>query len=191
MTEVTRILNQIKNGDPSLSDQLLPLVYDELRALAAHRLANEKPGQTLQATALVHEAYIRLVGNDDAKHWDSRRHFFSAAAEAMRRILVENARRRNRKKHGGDFQRAELFDNDLAVNIPADEIVAVDDALEKLGSEDQMAAEILKLRYFAGMSLDEIADALGISRATAYRHWTYARAWIRREVFENEPDLEK
>lgn len=180
MNDVTRILSAIEQGDPKAASELLPLVYDELRKLAAQRMAQERPGQTLQATALVHEAYIRLVGDDtdDARRWDGRGHFFAAAAESMRRILVENARRRDRLKRGGGLARNPLLDVHTALDTPADEILAVDDSLSRLAEEDAEAAEIVKLRYFAGMSVDEAAQSLGISRATAYRHWAYARAWI-------------
>lgn len=179
MTDVTQILSQIEQGDPSASDQLLPLVYEELRKLAAAKIAHEKPGQTLQATDLVHEAYMRLVDVDRAQQWDSRRHFFSAAAEAMRRILVEKARRRGRLKHGGAAQRVELDDNQWVTYTTPDQLLAVDESLARLVQEDATAAEIVKLRYFVGMSVAEAAEALGIHRATAHRHWAYARAWIR------------
>ena len=182
MSDLTAILLNIERGDRGASEQLLPLVYDELRRLAGRRLVHEPPGQTLQATALVHEAYLRLVGGDEGRGWDSRGHFFAAAAEAMRRILVENARRRGRQKRGGGRVRAELLEADLAVDDPPDEVLAVDEALERLAAEDRQAAELVKLRYFAGLSVEEAAAALGMSRATAYRHWTYARAWVRCEV---------
>jgi RNA polymerase sigma factor (TIGR02999 family) len=182
MNDVTRILSAVEQGDAGAAEQLLPLVYDELRKLAAQRLAQEKPGQTLQATALVHEAYLRLVSSDEGRVWDSRGHFFAAAAEAMRRILVENARRRGRQKRGCGRARAELLEADLAVDDPPDEVLAVDEALERLAAEDLQAAELVKLRYFAGLSVEEAAQALGMSRATAYRHWTYVRAWVRCEV---------
>ncbi|MHB8953706.1 MAG: ECF-type sigma factor [Pirellulaceae bacterium] len=178
MTEVTQILSQIEDGDPSAAKQLLPLVYEELRKLAAAKLAQEKPGQTLQATALVHEAYIRLVDMEEAQHWDSRGHFFSAAAEAMRRILVENARRKQRVKHGGASLRLELNDAQLATNLPPDELLQLNDALEELAAHDTIAAELLKLRFFAGLSVEEAASASQVPRTTAYRHWTYARAWL-------------
>lgn len=181
MSEATPIIETVDKAGPRTSERLLPLVYDELRKLAARRLAREKPGQTLHATALVHEAYLRLVGaeGDDAPRWESRGHFFAAAAEAMRRILVENARRRKRLKHGGGMSRVDLHKIHTAIDTPADEVLAVDDALSRLTVEDPEAAEIVKLRYFAGMTVDEAAQALGMSRATAYRHWTYARAWVR------------
>lgn len=182
MSDVTRILSAIEQGDPHAADQLLPLVYDELRKLAARKLSQERPGQTLQATALVHEAYLRLVEPDDSRAWDGRGHFFAAAAEAMRRILVENARRRGRRKREGARARTELLESDLAVNTEAHEVLAVDEALTRLAATDREAAELVKLRYFAGLSVEEAARALGLSRATAYRHWTYARAWVRCEV---------
>jgi RNA polymerase sigma factor (TIGR02999 family) len=187
MSAVTHILDAIERGDPTAAEQLLPLVYDELRRLAALKLAREAPGLTLQATALVHEAYLRLVGTDQAHGWDSRGHFFAAAAEAMRRILVENARRRKRQKRGGGRARAELLEADLAVLEPPNEVLAIDEALVRLAAEDPQAAELVKLRYFAGLSTEEAAQALGLSRATAYRHWAYARAWVRCEVL-GEPD---
>jgi RNA polymerase sigma factor (TIGR02999 family) len=176
---VTHILSQIEAGDPTAAEQLLPLVYEELRKLAAARLANEKPGQTLQPTALVHDAYLRLVDTQRAQHWNSRGHFFAAAAEAMRRILVENARRKSRVRHGSLRRRIDLVDEHSAVDTPADEILAVNEAFERLATEDPQAAEILKLRYFGGLSIEQAGESLGISRATAYRHWTYARAWVR------------
>jgi RNA polymerase sigma factor (TIGR02999 family) len=178
MSEVTRILFAIEQGDAHAASQLLPLVYDELRKLAAQKLAHERPGQTLQPTALVHEAYLRLFGEGEAQHWDNRRHFFAAAAEAMRRILVESARRKSRVKHGGDRQRVELDDHDVPVRPPPDEILALDEALTRLAAEDAAAAQVVQLHFFAGLSIEEAAEALGISRATAYRHWTYARAWL-------------
>lgn len=184
MSDVTQILSRIECGDPGASEDLLPIVYDELRKLAAARLAHEKPGQTLQATAIVHEAYIRLVDVEKAQHWDSRGHFFAAAAEAMRRILVERARRKARVKHGGEYRRADLVEADAVVHSPPDELLMVDDALARLAAEEPQGAEIVKLRYFAGLSVDEAADLLKISRATAYRHWTYARAWIRSEILD-------
>lgn len=182
MTDVTRILSAIEQGDPHAAEQLLPLVYDELRKLAAQKMAQEKPGQTLQATALVHEAYLRLVDSEEARHWDSRRHFFAAAAEAMRRILVEQARRKSRERHGGSARRVDLNENQWVTTTTPDQLLAVDEALSKLGREDQTAAELVKLRYFAGMSVEEAAECLGIHRATAHRHWAYARAWIRADV---------
>jgi RNA polymerase sigma factor (TIGR02999 family) len=182
MSEVTRILSAIEQGDPSASDQLLPLVYDELRQLAAQKLAQEKPGQTLQATALVHEAYLRLVGTDVAPHWNSRGHFFAAAAEAMRRLLVEKARQRGRLKRGGNAQRLDLKAVQLTVEGPADDLLALDEALADLAQRHQDKAELVKLRYFAGLTVSEAAQALGISSATADRHWAYARAWLYRRI---------
>src|SRR5438445_287201 len=178
MTEVTRILSAIEQGDPHAADQLLPLVYDELRKLAAQRLAQEKPGQTLQATALVHEAYVRLVDVDQAQHWNSRGHFFAAAAEAKRRILVERARRKGRRRHGGQWQRVDLDEADLACLLPPDEVLALNDALERLAQLEPLAAELVKVHCFAGLSVEEAAGVLGMSRTAAYRHWTYARAWL-------------
>lgn len=182
MSEASRPSSNAGRGDPMPAEALLPLVYDELRRLASRRLRREASGQTLQATALVHEAYLRLIGNDPGRCWDGRGHFYAAAAEAMRRILVENARRRGRQKRGGGRARAELLEADLAVDDPPDEVLLVDEALERLAAEDRQAAELVKLRYFAGLSVEEAAKALGLSRATAYRHWTYARAWVRCEV---------
>src|SRR3954462_3453866 len=184
MIEVTQILSQIESGDPNAAEHLLPLVYHELRQLAAARLAHEKPGQTLQATALVHEAYLRLVGSTEREpqQWNSRGHFFAAAAEAMRRILVENARRKGREKHGGEFNRVELIESDLAITIPDERLLAIDEALDRLAKEDPQAAELVKLRVFAGFSISEAADVLGLSRTNAYEQWAYARAWLRCQV---------
>ena len=182
MTDVTQILSQIEQGDPSAAEQLLPLVYDELRKLAAAKLANEKPGQTLQATALVHDAYIRLVDVEKAQKWDSRGHFFSAAAEAMRRILVESARKKSRVKHGGEQRRIDLDGVALVGDAPRDDLVALDEALVRFTEFEPQKAELVKLRYFAGFSIDDAADLLGISRTTAKRHWTYARAWLLAEL---------
>ena len=182
MNEVTRILSAVEQGDPQAAEQLLPLVYDELRKLAAQRMAQEKPGQTLQATALVHDAYLRLVGGDGAQHWNSRGHFFAAAAEAMRRILIESARGKARDKRGGDWQRINFEGLDIATSVPPDQLLAFDDALVRLAALDHLAGELVKLRYFAGLSLDQAAMALGISTATAYRHWAYARAWLHGEL---------
>jgi len=178
MNDVTRILSAIEQGDPSAAAELLPLVYEELRKLATARLAQEKPGQTLQATALVHEAYLRLVGNDGARRWDGRGHFFAAAAEAMRRILVENARRKGRIKRGGELRRIDLESADLAASAVPDDLLDLDDALTRLSAEEPEAAELIKLRLFAGLSIDEAAQVLGVSRSTAYDHWAYARAWL-------------
>jgi RNA polymerase sigma factor (TIGR02999 family) len=177
MSEVTQILHALARGDPSAASQLLTLVYDELRRLAAQKLGQEPPGQTLQPTALVHEAYLRLVGVEPESHWDNRRHFFASAAEAMRRILVENARRKKRDKHGGGLRRVELPDLPVADQNP-DDLLALDDALSKLAEEDPPAAEVVKLRLYTGLSVEEAAEALHLSRAQAYRHWTYARAWL-------------
>jgi RNA polymerase sigma factor (TIGR02999 family) len=174
MNEVTRIINAIEQGDLQAAEELLPLVYEELRVLAAQKMAQEKPGHTLQATALVHEAYIRLVGSE-AQNWSSRTHFFGAAAEAMRRILIENARRKKRLRHGGDKQRVEMQDADLTIDAPCDDLIALDEALTKLGEEDPAKADLVKLRYFAGLTLEQAAEMLGISRATADRYWSYAR----------------
>lgn len=182
MSEVTRILRAIEQGDPSAGEQLLPLVYDELRKLAADRMGEEKPGQTLQATALVHEAYLRLVGAKKAQHWNSRGHFFAAAAEAMRRILVEQARKRARLKRGGDRQRLDLDALQLSVPEVADELLALDEALTEFAQEHADKAELVKLRYFAGLTVDEAAKSLGISPSTADRHWTFARAWLYRRI---------
>jgi RNA polymerase sigma factor (TIGR02999 family) len=183
MTEVTRILSRIERGDPRAAEQLLPLVYDELRQLAARRLAYEKPGQTLQATALVHEAYLRLIGPLDSDRYADRGHFFAAAAEAMRHILVDKARRKRRPKHGGGRQRVELAD-DAASDPPSDaeDLLALDEALSRLAADDPEAATVVKLRYFAGLSVEQAAQSLGMSRASAYRHWTFARAWLRQEL---------
>ena len=178
MSEVTLILSAIEPGDPWAAEQLLPLVYDELRQLAARKLAQEKPGQTLQATALVHEAYLRLLGGDKAAHWNSRGHFFAAAAEAMRRILVENARRRRCLKHGGACRRVNLDGAAPCAPGPAEELLALNEALDRLAREDPRKAELVKLRYFTGLSVQEAADVLGISRATADRYWAYAKVWL-------------
>jgi RNA polymerase sigma factor (TIGR02999 family) len=182
MSEVTRILSAIEQGDPSAGAQLLPLVYDELRRLAAQKLAQERPGQTLQATALVHEAYLRLVEGEAERHWSSRGHFFAAAAEAMRRILVENARRRHSLKRGGRQVRHDLDGLQLAAPEPVEDLVALDEALNRLAAAEPVKAELVKLRYFAGMTIEEAADVLGISSATAKRYWTYARTWLYQAV---------
>jgi RNA polymerase sigma factor (TIGR02999 family) len=178
MSEVTRILSAVEQGDPHAADQLLPLVYDELRRLAAEKLAQERPGQTLQATALVHEAYLRLVEVDKAQHWDSRRHFFAAAALAMRRILIDNARHKRTAKHGGGLQRLELDDVEVAAGTRCPDLLALDEALTKLAAEDPIKAKLVTLRYFGGLSVQEAAETLGISRATADRYWSYARLWL-------------
>jgi RNA polymerase sigma factor (TIGR02999 family) len=186
MSEVTRILSAIEQGDPQAAAQLLPLVYDELRRLAAQKLAHEKPGQTLQPTALVHEAYLRLVGGPEAQQWHSRGHFFAAAAEAMRRILVESARRKRRLKHGGGKQRQELLADLVAVSAPDEDVIALDAALSKFAEKHPLHARLVELRYFGGLTGDEAASLLGISPSTADRHWVFARAWLRRELQAGE-----
>jgi RNA polymerase sigma factor (TIGR02999 family) len=179
MSDVTRILSQIESGDPSAAEQLLPLVYDELRKLAAVRLAQEKPGQTLQATALVHEAYLRLVSSGQPENsWNSRGHFFAAAAEAMRRILLNQARDKGRLKRGGQRRRLDLEHVELAVDAPHEDLLALDESIERLAVESSECAKVVKLRFFAGLSIDDTAAALGISPSTAKRHWAYARAWL-------------
>jgi RNA polymerase sigma factor (TIGR02999 family) len=178
MSDVTQILNAIDRGDAHAAAKLLPLIYDELRRLAAQKLANEAAGQTLDATSLVHEAYLRLVGAVDANRWNDRGHFFAAAAEAMRHILVDDARRKRRAKHGGGRQRVPLDDAVAAPPSAAEELLALDEALTQLAAEDPEAATVVQLRYFAGLSVEEAAQSLGIARATAYRHWTFARAWL-------------
>jgi RNA polymerase sigma factor (TIGR02999 family) len=188
MNDVTRILSAIEQGDPQAAEQLLPLVYDELRRLAAAKMAREKPGQTLQATALVHEAYLRLVGGMQAQHWNSRGHFFAAAAEAMRRILVEKARRKQRIRHGRGYQRGELLDVPQPVGPEPETILAIDEAVTRLAEDDPMAANIVKLHAFAGMTLEETGEALGISRATVYREWAYARSTLRLALQDRDPD---
>jgi RNA polymerase sigma factor (TIGR02999 family) len=190
MSEVTRILSAIEEGDASAADQLFPLVYDELRRLAAEKMAQENPGQTLQATALVHEAYLHLVPSGEAsapreQHWNSRAHFFAAAAEAMRRILVDRARRKKSRKRGGNWARVPFDQADLAAPESAGEVLAVDEALAGLAAADPQAAELVKLRYFAGLSIPETAQALNISARSADRLWAYARAWLRRAIGES------
>lgn len=182
MADVTRILSQIESGDPSAAEQLLPLVYDELRKLAAARLAQEKAGQTLQATALVHEAYVRLVAVDEAQSWDSRGHFFVAAAEAMRRILIENARRKQSQKHGGGLMRHAFDDFILAAPELGEELLALDEALQRFAVQDPLKAQLVQLRHFAGLTIEETAQALDISVTTANRYWAYARAWLHQEM---------
>jgi RNA polymerase sigma factor (TIGR02999 family) len=182
MSEVTHILSAIEQGDPHAAERLLPLVYDELRKLAAAKLAQERPGQTLQATALVHEAYVRLVDVDKAQQWKSRGHFFAAAAEAMRRILIDNARRKKSEKAGGDWQRQELIDAELAVDSSGDDLFAVDEALTRFALQHPRAARLVHLRFFLGQTLEEAAAHLGLQSRTAYRDWAYARAWLRREL---------
>ena len=189
MSDVTRILRSIEDGDPKAAEELLPLVYDELRKLAAAKMAQEKPGQTLQATALVHDAYLRLVAVDKARHWNSRGHFFGAAAEAMRRILVESARRKQRPKYGGDLERLSLDEFDAIALEPSSKLLELDEALAKLESREPAKAALVKLRYFAGFSFDAAADLLGISRATAKRYWAYARAWLFAEISDPEDSV--
>ena len=188
MSEVTRILSAIEQGDPHAADQLLPLVYDELRNLAAQRLAREPEGQTLQPTALVHEAYLRLIGSGEAPHWDNRRHFFAAAAEAIRRILLDRARDKHRLKRGGGWKRIQLDSLDLQVDEPPDDLPALDEALEKLAGEEPLCAELVKLRFYAGLSLDDTASALGIARRTADRYWAFARAWLFQTLSQSTGD---
>ena len=195
MNDVTRILLAIEQGEPHASEQLLPLVYSELRGLAAQLMAQEKPGQTLDATALVHEAYLRLVvspgsacSKDNEHFWNSERHFYGAAAEAMRRILVERARHKNCLKAGGGRDRVELDGVDLSAAQPCDDILALDEALEKLAGKDQRKAELVKLRYFAGLTIEQAAGALGISTSTADNDWAYARAWLRLELRREPTD---
>ncbi|TWU28785.1 ECF-type sigma factor [Novipirellula artificiosorum] len=179
MQDVTQILSRIESGDSAASAELLPLVYDELRRLAAVRLSREKPGQTLQATALVHEAYLRIAGGEKSNGWSGRGHFFGAAAEAMRRIMVERARHRKAAKHGGEFERVEFSESDLLDAHAPEKILELNDAIDALAAEDAEAAELVKLRVFADFSVDEAGKMLGFSRTTAYRHWSYARAWLK------------
>src|SRR6478672_8432172 len=183
MSDVTRILSAIEQGDSLAAEQLLPLVYDELRKLAAQRMAQEAPGQTLQATALVHEAYLRLVDVNAPQSWDSRGHFFAAAAEAMRRILIESARHKGRQKRGGALKRVDLDDANLISLAAPDELLLIDEAIAKLAIEDARAAQLVRLRYFAGLSVEEAAEMSGLSRSTAYDHWSYARAWLHYELY--------
>lgn len=181
MSDVTRILDRVQEGETKAAEELLPLVYEELRKLAAHKMAQEVPGHTLQPTALVHEAWLRLVGSSN-QHWNGRGHFFAAAAEAMRRILIEAARRKQTRRHGGGLEREELQESHLVLDRPPDEMLAVHEALAKLGQEDPIAADLVKLRYFVGMTLREAADALAISSSTADRLWAYARTFLRIEI---------
>ena len=190
MSDVTRILEAAQQGDSTAADQLLPLVYDELRRLAAHKMANEAAGHTLQPTALVHEAWLRLVGNENQK-WDGRAHFFAAAAEAMRRILIDRARRKRAARHGGGQQRVELQEVDLASPTDDDQLLAVNEALDKLAVEHQVEADLVKLRYFVGMTNEEAAEVLGISPRTAKYYWTHARAWLYREIGHRESPEDK
>ncbi len=182
MSEVTQVLERVQHGDRRAADELLPLVYGELRKLAAHKMANERPGQTLQPTALVHEAYLRLVGTDQSQHWAGRTHFFGAAAEAMRRILVETARRKKRLKHGGQLERVGLDDVELPLAMPGDELLALDEALDRFSIVDTHAADVVKLCFFVGLTQEQAAQELGISLATAERRWSFARAWLFREM---------
>jgi len=182
MNEVTRLLRAIEQGDPHAPEQLLPLVYDELRKLAAEKMAQEKPGQTLQATALVHEAYLRLADGGQAAAWNSRGHFFAAAAEAMRRILIESARRKKRLKHGGDLERVHVEMTELPTRMSSDELIALDEALEQLKQLEPVKAQLVTLRYFGGLTIEQAAEVLNISRVTAHRYWTYARAWLHQRL---------
>jgi RNA polymerase sigma factor (TIGR02999 family) len=188
MSDLTHILNAVAAGEPRAAEQLLPLLYDELRKLAAAQMAREQPGHSLNATALVHEAYLRLVGE---QRFENRRHFFAAAAEAMRRILVENARRKSRRKHGGEMRRVDVDLVDLPASVGDDQLLALDEALTKLKAEDEFKAQLIQLRFFAGLDNEQAAEVLGVSPATAKRHWRFARAWLRREIsgFE-EPSAE-
>jgi RNA polymerase sigma factor (TIGR02999 family) len=188
MTDVTRILSAIEQGHPRAAEQLLPLVYDELRKLAAQKLAQEKPGQTLDATALVHEAYIRLVDADRASDWNGRGHFFAAAAEAMRRILIDSARRKQADKHGGGRRRADFAEAEAVAAAPPEDLLALDDALGRLARHDPSAGQLVKLCYFAGLSVEQAAEALGLSRTSAYRLWTFARAWLRCQLADDGPE---
>jgi RNA polymerase sigma factor (TIGR02999 family) len=190
MNEVTRILSEIEQGDPHAAEQLLPLVYDELRKLAAQKLAQETPGQTLEATALVHEAYLRLVDTDKACQWDSRSHFFAAAAEAMRRILIDNARRKKCRKRGGGRKRVDLESADLVTRTPPEELLVFDESLRKLAAEDAKAGQLVKLHYYAGLSIEEAGKLLGLARSTAYEHWAYAKAWLHIELYGQQPPSE-
>jgi RNA polymerase sigma factor (TIGR02999 family) len=182
VNEITRILNSLQAGDPAAGEELIPLLYEELRALATRKMAQERPGQTLQATALVHEAYLRLMDTNNPQHWNNRGHFFAAAAEAMRRILIENARRKQSQKHGGKLERIDLADVEIAIATDDERLLLVDEALEKLAKEDKQAADLIKLRFFAGMSNQEAAQVLDLSERTAGRLWAYARAWLYREI---------
>ena len=186
MSDVTGILSQIEQGDPHAAEQLLPLVYNELRKLAAQKLAVEKPGATLQPTALVHDAYIRLVDTDKVQHWNSRGHFFAAAAEAMRRIMIEQVRRKRSQRRGGTRVRRELSDEDLLAMPIDDELIDLDEALSRLSAADPQAAELVKLRIFAGMTIEEVAEVQGVSPRTVKRNWSYARAWLGRELASND-----
>jgi RNA polymerase sigma factor (TIGR02999 family) len=190
MSEVTRILSAVEQGDPSAAEQLLPLVYEELRQLAAQKLAQEKPGQTLQPTDLVHEAYLRLIGEGEEPHWNSRGHFFAAAAEAMRRILIEQARRKMAEKRGGQLQRIAFEHAEAVASAPPEELLALDDALERLKQSDPVAGNLVQLRYYAGLSVEQAAKALGVSVATGYRHWTFARAWLHGQLSRRDEEAD-
>ena len=185
MSDVTRILSQIEQGDPNAAEELLPLVYDELRKLAAAKMAQEKPGQTLQATALVHEAYVKLVDVNRAQKWDSRGHFFAAAAEAMRRILVDQARKKGATKRGGDFEKVDFDSAQLATTVSPGSLLMIDEAIEKMKLEDPISCQLVNLRYFCGLSIDDAAQALGISSRSARRHWAFARVWLFSEFSED------
>jgi RNA polymerase sigma factor (TIGR02999 family) len=189
MTDVTRILSAIEEGDPSAADQLLPLVFDMLRKVAAQMLVHENPGQTLHATALVHDAYIRLVDVEKAQHWDSRGHFFSAAAEAMRRILIDQARQKKAKRRGGDLKRHAVEHIEIEAAEPSLDVLAINEALIRFEQIDKLKADLVKLRYFTGLTISQSAEALGISSATADRYWAYARAWLHAELNKGEPNL--
>ena len=197
MNEVTQILHALAHGDPSAASQLLPLVYDELRKLAAQKLAQEKPGQTLEATALVHEAYIRLVARpgresgEKSQHWHSRGHFFAAAAEAMRRILIDSARRKQAEKRGGSRHRVEFVHAQAVAAAPPEDLLALDEALERLTHHDAAAGQLVKLCYFAGLSVEQAAEASGLSRTNAYRLWTFARAWLRCQLGDGGPHADR
>src|SRR5262245_22602304 len=190
MSDVTRLLDAMGRGDPRAGEQLLPLVYQELRALAARNLAQEKPGQTLQATALVHEAYLRLAGHSADENWNGRGHFFGAAAEAMRRILIENARSKKRLKRGGNPPRIELDEACIVSDVPSDDVLALNEALERLAIESPPRADLVKLRYFAGLTIEEAAAAMNISLATAKRYWTYSRAWLYHALAQTDESSE-
>ena len=185
MSDVTRILTAIEQGDAKEADKLLPLVYEELRHLAAHKMSHELPGQTLQATALVHEAYIRLVGSE-AQNWKGHTHFFTAAAEAMRRILIDNARRKQRLKRGGGKKKVDLEDGEFPIEAPSDDLIALDEALSKLAHKDKVKADLVKLRYFAGLTLEQAASILDLPERTAKRYWAHARAWLYRQIADSE-----
>lgn len=182
MSDVTRILKSIEDGDPKAAEELLPLVYDELRNLAAAKMANEKAGQTLSATSLVHDAYVRLVDVEESQHWNNRGHFFAAAAEAMRRILIEQARRKQSERHGGTMQRHPLSAVEITASQPHADILALDEALQRFAKIEPAAAELVKLRYFAGLTIPDAAEAVGVSKTTADRYWAYARAWLHAEL---------